>query len=63
MADHRTVPHLGAIAGGIFVQPRRRHLLDVGQLVELQPERLLRCHCALGRRHFSDQQEHSLDDP
>jgi hypothetical protein len=45
------------------VQPRCRHLPDARQLVEPQLEGLLRCHCALGRRRFSDQQEHSPDDP
>jgi len=62
-ADRRIIPHLGAIAGGISVQLGRCHLPDAGRLVEPQLERLLRCHRALGRRHFSDQQEHSPDDP
>jgi len=63
MADHRAIPHLGAIVGGISVQPGRRHLLDARRLVEPQPEGILRCHHTLGRRHFSTQQEHSADDP
>ncbi len=62
-ADRRVVPHLGTIDGGISVQPGCRHLPDVGRLVEPQPEGLLRCHHALGRRCFSDQQEHFPDDP
>ncbi len=61
--DRWVVLHLGAIIGGISVQPGHRHLLDAGRLVELQPEGFLRCHRTLSQRRFSDQQEHSLDDP
>ncbi len=62
-ANRQAIPHLGAIASGISVQPGCCHLPDAGRLVEPQLEGLLRYHRALGQRRFYDQQEHSPNDP